>query len=658
MKYLIIISLAFCLSTLQAQEYFRNMPSAELLGQVTPEKFPKADAVIIVKEQSISMKNETIWYLNYEIEGYSIITTRCMIVKLLNEAAVSRYGSFEYSYWEDYGDEFPAGFMARARVLKASGALEELPEKEIKKIVSLTDHNGKTRKRKILFKIPNLAPGDVVQIEYQHNEPLSSVGSGVIFYNDVDPVLFSNSYLTMPSEYEMDIASFPEEKVGQPKIEQISKDYGSGKTYFWSVRNLNSVPKEAYGQPFEESALMTGFVIKSIHGKNIDTWNSWSKYYFDHYIDRSSIDSDNLDSLKLPEKPEKIDSKLINDVYSSLKRFFNISSRSTIVPKKSVDEIFKERDANPTDVAFVMYRILQEWKVESRVVLIRDQRKGAYEKEVVTSAWFDRLGVEATIDGKEQLFDFDQSTANAYSTPWFLNGIELCVINPTDTFFTFKNYTFNSGPGNNILSENHRMTINDDLSVTDTLHTNHTGSFADNLRYKLYEQNRRSVKEHFRSLFGTPLFSKIDTVVTNDLFEESNTEVSITGLSTVKAEPVDTFLVVRPKETVFTLLHDKLLAPSRKGPIFFDSPFKLEFTCKVAYPRGYVLKGGEIESNLTGPMGGKFTYTVNKGRTDCLVTCTLLMPAQKLPAASYPELLKFFEGAIKSAGRDLIFKKR
>ena len=350
MKKLSIILFLLLLTSSFAQEFLREFPSEKLTDQITLEKSPTSDAVIIIKEQSLNMTNNQGNFSRGPVEE----TSKILIVKLLTEAGVSRYGSFEYEYYEPFGNDIPCGFIVKARVKKPDGKVEVLDEKEIKKIVSLRWHDGTPMQRKVMFNIPNLAVGDIVQIEYQLVEAYSKEYGGTFFYNDKDYVIISNVYLTLPSDDEFSVSSFPEEKIGEPVIRQMSKNYGAGKTYFWSVKNLNSIPDEPYSFPFEDQSYMTAFTVHFdwTFSDMAKDWKGLGKYLFERVIDKGSVSRSEIENLSLPREISSINFDKTDSLYTILKRNFRVIDYNSIYPKKDFSDLLKLKKGKVTNSIF------------------------------------------------------------------------------------------------------------------------------------------------------------------------------------------------------------------------------------------------------------------------------------------------------------------
>ncbi|RPH37758.1 DUF3857 domain-containing protein, partial [bacterium] len=433
MKALLVALLLFqTVPFAKSDDFKRNLPDAGMLGQLTPERFPNQDAIIILKEQAFSVHQATIFYRGYEFEGPGTTRAKIMIVKLLTEAGARRYGSFEYTFPEWFGDEIRSAFEAHVRVLKQDGSIRVMPEDEIKTIVSRENRDGTPLERKVLFKIADLRAGDVLQIEQVHTTPLARSASGIFFYNDRDIVLFSNLAITLPAEDDVRYFSFPEERVGAPKVSEIAQSYGSGETYFWSMKNLNPIPDEPYGLPFADQSLITAFIDDhpAENGyRPVTDWNSLAKEYASDYLDNNSIGDARISELGFAPEETGITLEKIDRLYESLRKAISLRSTNSIYPlSKDIDQIFEKKVGDASDLAYIMYTILKQWEQNANAVWIRDRRDGVYEETVPTLTWFDRMGVLVKVGNQEKVYDFDRSIPAKYDMPWFLNGIRVPVV--------------------------------------------------------------------------------------------------------------------------------------------------------------------------------------------------------------------------------------
>jgi hypothetical protein len=652
MKYLLFILLLSAAAW--AQDFVRDLPKKEFIAQITSTNFPGSDAVILIKEQSLKVENSEVRYRGYELGGLSRQNSYVKIIKILNEAAVARYGTFEYSYPEIFGDEIPSGFSIKARVLKESGKTEIVPEKEIHKIVSLTNKRNEPLERKVIMKIPNLSVGDVLQIEYHHNLPFSTVTSGLFFYQDRDPVLFSNVYVTLPSRYSVDVFSFPEDKIGKPAIEQVTKTFGGGKTYFWSVRNCNSIPDEPYSFPFEDISYLTGFVVKEMNGIDCSNWINLVMNYYDEYIDRDNLNSSFYKDSGIPSNVDNADAGLTDSLYSTIKRNFRVRKNSEIYPARDISDVIELKKGDATDLSFIMYKVLKKWGLDANMVLIRDKRQGSIETSFPSLMWFDRAGVMVKTDGKEKIYDFDGSVQNNYELPWYLNGVNIYVVNKSGGYF--KKLQFPSSTEHNQVVETHYFTLRQGEDVRDSMIITYKGSFAERLRGKYYNVETEKIETEFQKEFPG-CFSTLETFNTNDFYENSSIDAAACGISVCNVEEVDSFLIIRPQEVVLSRLRNNIFSTARKNHIQFDAPFRCKVEFNIPVPEGYEVKSVPANSSFTTPFNGVFSMT-SENRKDCIkLTGVLRIPQNVIEVIHFYRIIELFESSIKDMNREIVFKK-
>lgn len=654
---LIILLLIIVSSVVLAQEGFtRPLPAKELLRQITKEKFPNSDALIIIKEQSLQISQGEYFYFGVDIPSNNSIFRKVLIVKLLNESGVKKYGNFEYKYLEPFGNEIKNGFEAKVRVLKPDGTIYNMPESEIKIIITDKDKHGDPLARKAIFNVPNLAPEDVLQIEYQGVELFSSYSSALYIYDDEDTALYSNLYITLPSQKQYVFKSFPADKVGEPKVQQLSNNYGDGETYFWSMRSVLGTPKEPFSPPLAERGMMSGYYqIKKYVGDEGD-WNSLVSRYYDKILDKGSVSGSQIQSLGFKKNEDSLTITKTDKLYTALRKYFFLEDMNFLYPKSdNIDDMFEEKKGNSTDVAFIMYKILERWGVKSKAVFIRDRREGAYHNEMPSMVWFDRIGLLVEIDGKERLYDFDRSLPTVYENPWYLNNINMPVIDEETCIH--KKYSFTDKPENNISSEIHRLQITGSYELKDSLEISYSGSFAQRLREQFYGQDRNRVTEHFKAKLAGSIISTPEDIELNNFNDEKEVKVRITGSPVYKAEVIDTFLTFNLSNLVLREFRDKLLTSKRYNDISFDSPYLFNITYEVPVPEGYKLYNKPTDQEINYQPGMKFSIRCSVEEKKVLISASEAITSLLFPVTNYNDIIKHLESALKEAGKELVFVK-
>jgi hypothetical protein len=663
MAYLKRIGVLFvALTTLVfSDDFLRKLPDKEKCAKLKSENFKDHDAVIILKEQSLTIEPAEVFYRGVEIEGWHISRSKIIIAKLFTERAVERYGSFEYNYTEPFRDEISCGFEIHVRVLKENGKVWEMPKDEIKRLVTRKSSSGETVARKVFFKIPNLAPGDVVQYEYNYVRPLSYQTSGIFYYNDIDAVLYSNLYITLPEEMEVKYINLPDERIGKPNIKQISKTFGSGKTYFWSLNNLNPIREEVYSPPFADLSLMTAFVVEKIgiQGKTIGDWGTLGKTYYEYYLDdKDKITLEHIQQLGITELYEDSIKTLadIDKIYNSIRQNFKLRSSNSLYPlSDDVNLLFEEKEGDASDLAYIMYKILSQKNISVAAVWIRDKREGIYELEIPTTSWFDRMAILVNCGRSEQLYDFDQSIPAIYNVPWYLRGISLPVL--TEGGCLHREVYKETRYKDNAYCEKHKIHIDSNMGIIDTISFCYQGAPADIIRYDYSDSDNSEIKEDFNSRISSSCLDEIDSLWINNIRTDNSIDIKINGRIRQCVEEVDQHLVLRLKNHVFEIFKDKVYSPVRKNYYQFESPFFIEVEWQIEIPDGYT---HTIEKKIkrfkkVQLVSARVDYKI----VDNILYVTGIMkfPSRQMSYTVHPYFMNLLDEFEQSLEEDIVFTK-
>jgi hypothetical protein len=638
-----------------ADDFFRPIPDTKFSAQLTQDKFPHADGVIIIKEQSLNVHRAEASYHGIDLVGVGMTSTTELIVKVFNNAAVHRFGSFEYEYYEYFGDDIPSGFMARARVQKPDGTVIEMPKEDVTIVVSQKDNDGEPLARKAMFKIPNLMPGDVIQLEYVLSEPFVRAYSGIFYFQDQLPILFSNLAITCQQRDEVRVFSFPAERIGEPTISQIATALGSGETRFWSVKNLNGIPHESHGPPFEELSIMTAFVADERFHKQTD-WDELAKNYWSTYLDKGSVDDDYVKELgvQIPRGPvtlEKIDS-----LYTALRTAIVLSPVNRLYPLvKDLEDVFKKKSGDASDLAAIFYKVLQDWKVDVHGVWLRDRREGGFESTVPTLQWFDRLGVLVTVGGEKILYDFDRAIPNHFVTPWFLKGVTAMMIDKAGCHpFTVPA----ARPGEAWVRESHDLTFSDRLAVRDSMTTTGKGAPIENWREDAYTLKGPDLTSYFRKEMSTHCIESESAVQHSAIFDTGEAWVTIAGGSKSAVATIDSFVSVRPVNHLLKSLGEDFLVPSRTNDVVLDEPYTMTLEWTIHHPPGYVLAAVPRDSIMPGFPGGLGSYVCKRTGDDVRMTASLELTTQIIPTAEYNNLVRLLVRLQGCTEQAVTFRKK
>ncbi len=642
-------------SSLLGQEWFRALPDPKFCAQLTQEAFPNADGVMVVKDQSLNVHRTEVSYREHELVGLAMTRITVLIAKVLNEAGVRRLGSFEYEYYERFGDEIPSKFMGRARVQKPDGSVITMPESDVSIVVSHQTPGGEPLARKALFKVPDLMVGDVVQLEYVLTEPFVRAYSGIFYYQDRMPVLFSNLAITCQFRDDVRAFSFPPERVGEPKISQIAKTLGSGETWYWTVRNLNAIPDEPHAPPFEDLSVMTAFIADEAYHKKTD-WDKLAKSYWDEYLDKGSVKEARVRELGFAPPTAPVNMDRVDSLYTALRTSIVLNSVNSLFPLvDELDEVFERRGGDASDLAAIFYKILQDWDVDARGVWLRDMRKGAFERTVPTVRWFDRIGVLVRIGEIERLYDFDRAIPSKFSSPWFLKGITAMVVDGEGCRVL---NTPASKPGETWIRESHDLKFGEQLVLRDSLVTTGVGAPVEEWREDGYELKGTELESYLQRMASAKCIESVEKVLCSPLLDEREVQVVVKGSSKATVAPIDNFLSVRPANQLLRALQEEFMAPGRTNAVVLDEPFALTLEWTIHHPQGYVLEGVPKDTVLAGFSGGHGTFACERKGENAHLIARLDLSTRVIPPSEYNGMMRLLLGLQRCCEQAVTFRKK
>lgn len=660
---LVAILIVFSLGSLHAQTFTRNLPGKQMQDYLTKKRFPNEDAVIVLNEQSYVVEPATRYIYGYATTVPMTSESHVLIVKVFDNAGASEYADHDF-YFNAYsvtGDK--ATYYARARVLKPDGKVEVMPAQDVKKIAYLKAWDGTPLVYKLVVKIPDVAPGDIIQYESYHETDsygatLTKTFGGLFFYNNGVTTLYSNLYVTVPAAYGTRFYNFPEEAIGKPKIVKQTNSNGQTEvTYFWSVTDLRGIPDEPYSIPFEESSFMTA--VAGATSKNKVTWNKLAEHFQDKYLSDTGNPADELEKIGMADRSAGTVSTLatVDTLYTKLRKYFMLSDLSDLYPDKGeLGDDFKKKSADASDQALIMYGILKHWGVTTNPVWIRDQRDGDYEANVPVLNWFDRLGVLATVDGKKMLYDFDRSIPTRYETPWFLQHAKVMVLG-SDTCYQWSVENSDRYPPN-LSYEKHTMTFAKDGTLHDSIILEYKGRQAQHLRSKFYTSDSADVADYFKNRMKDNVLSKVSYLGVNDFLDEMHFAVASSGVSSANIQKIDSLLIVTPNDLVLSRFRSQLYSSNRHNDVDFGTALSFDADFTISIPAGYTYADTVKSRTIAGPSGSFAVSTTQVIGNSVNDVTSVAFPGPYIKLSEYKTLISFLDSALKLEKRSIVFKKK
>lgn len=652
----------FTFAAAGAQTFIRPLPGKKMIKLLTRKNFPNMDAVIVLDEQSYIVQSATRFVYGFGFEVPTTSESNVLIVKVFDNAAVKEYADQDF-YFDAYAATGNKSvFYARARVLKPDGSVQVMPKSDVHEVAFLKGPDGTPLIYHVIVKIPGVAPGDIIQYESFHQTdvygmPLKHTFGGLFFYNNNDLTLYSNLYVTVPSTYSVHFYNFPEKVVGKPTVVRRTSSSGNQEvTYFYSTTDLRAIPDEPYSFPFDAASIMTA--LSGSSSKDSTTWNELATEFEKSLQAGPGVGENELKKLGVVDKDAGSVKSLstIDSLYTKIRKYFVVSDLGSLYPDKSeIANDFDLKKADASDLAFILYRILESWGVDVHPVWIRDARDGNFEESVPILDWFDRFGVLAIVNGKKMLYDFDRSVPTHYEMPWFLQNDPVMVL-VKDSCYEWN--VADCGPVQpNLSFENHVMTVSGNGKVHDSMILDFKGRPAEDLRDEFYESDSETVANHFRDELENNLFSKINSVQLNDFSDEAQFAASVSGISNVNTQRVDSLLIVTPNDMILNDFRNKLYSSTRHDNFDFGVPLTFRVQFELAVPPGYVYVDSLKNETLAGPANASAVSQVRTFGNRIEDATMVQLPEPYLSVVLFPKLMSFLDKVESLSSRSIVMRK-
>ncbi len=650
-KLLIILILLFNRVVAQESEFRVQVPSITATNKLTSDMFKGSNAVILLKEQEYSEGPHSRWDISQLILTDDVtIDSKRIVAKVFNDAGVHAFGSFEYEYRFSYAREEQDKFTVRARVIKPDSTVWVMPQEAVSIITGEAAGNGRPITKKAIFKLSNLAPGDIIQVEYTHLEPNSHKRKVIYFYHDRYPVLTSRVYVNMTKEEKVDYLSYPPDKITESKEE----NYRWAKRRSWSTENLEQVPDEPFSRPFADVSYLTAIVDRSTENEG-DGWRSIAKDYVRYNLAGSSIPKSFMRDIGLDpdlKNPSWVD---VEQAYTALRKYFVLETFNDRFPDtKKLDELIESKEANASDLAYMMMRLLDRWDVTCTPVFIRDRREGMYERQAASIVWFDRLGLLVTLGGAGKVYDFDRCIPTRFEFPWFLRGASVFAM--YDTGAAHLTLSSSKPIREYISGEYHFVTFKD--KVRDSVVISLKGALAQKLRGNLYTVKGTELTERLSSILNRNVLRSAESPSINDFLNEREIRLTGQGISQGGMTQIDSFITLHVRGHLLRDLREKFTATVRYDNIYLEEPFVYSTHWSITAPAGYRFYHHPEPVSLEGVAGTSATISyLQPDSLSCSVQAEIIFNTDFIKATEYQKLQQFLDSAMNAVEREITFKK-
>jgi len=636
----------------QDHGFMAKLPAVSETNKLTPDLFRNSDAVILLKQQGYTEGPHSYAdAFTIVIRNEYVVESKVIIAKVFNDAGVREFGSFEYEYPAYEGIE--QIFKVRARIMKPDSTIWVMPDDAITKMAGLTSGSGKKLTQKVLFKLDNLTPGDVVQIEYSHTQPYLDTRRVIFYYHDRYPVLNSTLTINMDAEVKVEYLSFPPDKLGEPEVTRR----GNNISHFWSVGNLSEIPKEPFCRPFADVSYITT-VIENRKGSDRNAWRVLAQRYISHFVDKGSIPESLVRRLGLEptlQNPRWTD---IDSGYTALRKYFTLERSNSLYPGvRILDDIIANREGDASDLSYMMLKLMERWGVPTTPILIRDKRDGVYETSVASFFWFDRLSLLISLKGVDRVFDFDRSIPSRFEMPWFLNGINVVAL--YDTGIAHLHVSALSSLQSHTSKEFHSVVLVSNKKAVDSVCLRLRGARAEDLRSRLYALKGEELVTRERELLEANVLKDVDTTFISNFLDEPEILVYGKGTSQGTVMTVDSFATYRPRNQLLREFRNKFSEDVRYDDIFLNEPFgcSIQWIVKAAGGSSvaHLPAASSVEDSAFATSQTMY-FQVND--STCVVKTDVVFTAARIGQNNYKRFVAFLDRIIQASEREVAFRKR
>ncbi len=387
LRSIFLLSFLFFINSTYAQDTsikFGKVPSEDI-EMLEYELEPDADAVVLAKTSDLSLLyagSFTMIYHNFER------------IKIFKETAYDEYGEISFDYYHNKGAEVVSGI--KAMITYPDGSSYRLKKNEIYK-EKIDD-----RWTNVKFTFPKLQEGSIIEYIYD-------LKSQQIF--SLDDFVFQSE---IPTRY-ADITFEIPDNIDYIFLKQGLNYIESCPNCFY-MENIPSMKKESYITTMADYRGRLKTQIKgyrdayNVYNPLVTTWPKLMKgLYEDQRFGRQIENSIASKQIIKLAKPHLTSSKPIEEKILALQNFIlkNVSwnGQYSLYSVKGIDKAFKSKEANASELNFMMIALLREIGIECYPLLVSTRNHGKLFKLYPFVDQFNYALVYTEIDGKPFIID-------------------------------------------------------------------------------------------------------------------------------------------------------------------------------------------------------------------------------------------------------------
>lgn len=516
--------------------------------------------------------------------------------------------------------------------------------------------------REVVFTIPNIKEGTVIEYKYSVISPYSTVDNWY-FQSDI-PKVKSDYKFTYLGNYNYNVRLIGFERFQRNEADLVKNcvnvpgmGRGSCGVLTYGMDSIPAFKEEDYMLSKENYISHLKFDLISFTNPNgsVDkytkTWKdadrSFKKRYLDGQVNKKKFFKKNLpqDLLAIENPMDKA-----RGIYQHIQDHFTWDERYWSYDKTRVKNAYEGKTGDVYDINLSLYNSLQAADIESYLVMIATRGRSVPTKLFPVTKDFNYVIVKAVVDGKSYFLD---------ATDKFLifGQIPLRCINGEGRVLDFDKGSYWESPGSsskNSMKIWAKLKPNEENEFEGTINVVHRGYFASDAREEL---SRTGEEEYLRSLETAFLGYEIDEFST-----KNKKEIDKSFMESFKIIPEETlfvgnkirfnpFFYFRVNENPFKL-------NERNYPVDFGYKQNFNSTVNIEIPEGY--KVSSIPDKLAVSMPNKsavFVYLYDIKDNSITLNYRYQIKRHIFSSQEYFYLKEFYKKLIELFRSEIVFEK-
>ncbi len=672
LSYLSILFIALISSsTLLAQDYNFGKVSVEELKQTAHPVEPEANAAILFKEEVAKFKQS-------ESTGWYIETDVFERIKIYNKDGFD-YATKMISLHQGNGSNDEDIFGLKAQIFTLVGGKAE---KVKLKNSDVFEEEISDYRKEIKFTMPNVKPGDVIDIKYTHKSPYLSNVEEFKLQQRI-PVDHYKMSFAAPEyfKYQAHQKGFLNYKVNNGVNSRemnysYLQDQGTGgvggrvlsggtiSTQITFVENIYSVDKT--GIPSMKNEPLSGNMDNYIAGLKLELSstnfpNSGTDFYTSSWDDvcKTIYESSGFGGeLQNTGFLKNEISSIIGDASSNKEKMiaaFEYVKKNTTwdeyygyYTREGIKETFKKGKGNAGDINLLLVAILREAGINANPILVSTINNGI-------SVFPTRDGFNFVVCGVEETNNVVLLDATMDTAPDILDGKLLNwqgrLIRKDGSSNWIPLVPKKPSVRNSIIM----YTINDDQTITGKMQKRYAGHSAAYFRANYKGLTSEATRKQMEENIGDTELDEIEIKLMDDVYKPVQYSCVFENSSAV--EEIGGKLYVSP--LLFLATDENIFkADTRDLPIYFGYPQQERTLATITIPEGYKVETlPESISLLLDETKGAYKFVISEAGNKIQLSVDSSIAQPVFSNADYPNLKKFFEMVVKKETEKIVLVK-